>query len=353
MFRTFFSADKSRHAELVELAYRSVLHRAPDAEGLANYTAQLRTGQLTAEGLLRSLMESDEFLVLSSKLEADAIQRSAAAPLALPNAVRQLSEALAACDAVGWEAYVAAWRDVFDNPSHALIIGQDAYGVTHQRRFFETMNALAVLGAGRAGARLLEFGASDFSILYRRFFPAASLAIADRPVPDDYIGFTADIAHHKLGASAFHTIDLQAPQSFTSLANELPRYTHILFCEVLEHLLVDPVEVLKFLLALLSEDGVLYLTTPNFFRGENISKITQRINPQEVYPPSGGNWDAHFHHREFGVRELLNFAAAAGGSVQACYFSGCWETPGAASVDDELLGNIVMVLSRSDRAPAT
>ncbi|MFZ9256174.1 MAG: hypothetical protein ACO223_04920 [Burkholderiaceae bacterium] len=53
------------------------------------------------------------------------------------------------------------------------------------------------------------------------------------------------------------------------------------------------------------------------------------------------------------MRELLDFAAAAGGSVQACYFSGCWETPGAASLDDELLGNIVMVLSRSERAPAT
>jgi len=353
MLRTFFSADKSRHTELVELAYRCVLHRVPDAEGLANYTAQLRSGQLTAEGLLSSLMKSDEFLALSGKLAANAVQRSTAAPLALPPAVRQLSEVLAARDSVRWDDYVTAWRDVFENPSHALIIGQDEYGVTHQRRFFETMNALAVLGAGRADARLLEFGASDFSILYRRFFPGASLAIADRPVPAEYIGFTAEVAKHKLGASTFHTIDLQAPQSFTALAEGLPRYTHILFCEVLEHLLVHPVELLKFLLDLLSDDGVLYLTTPNFFRGETMSKIAQRINPQEVYPTSGGNWDAHFHHREFGVRELLAFTAAAGGRVQACYFSGCWEAPGAASVDDELLGNIVMVLSRSNPPSAS
>ena len=345
MLRKFFSSEKARYAELVELAYLSVLHRSPDAGGLETYTAQLAAGQLDAAGLLRALTVSDEFLRLSERLAGGALLDGTAAPLDLTDAARRLSDHLAACAAVSWEDYLAAWRDVFENPAHPLIIGQREYGVTHQQRFFETINALVILGAAREQSRLLEFGASDFSALYRRFFPQLMLAIADRPVADDYIGFTAEVAHSKLGASTFHSIDLQAPEQFASLSASLPRYTHILFCEVLEHLVVNPVEVLRFLLSLLEQDGVLYLTTPNFFRRENLEKVSNRVNPQEVYPASGGNWDAHFHHREFGVRELLAFAEAAGGRVQACYFSSCWDAPGLASGHDESLGNIVMVLS--------
>jgi len=345
MLRNFFSKDASDFTDLVRLAYRAVLHREPDAAGLETYIAQLAAEQLDAAGLLRALTVSDEFLRLSERLAAGALLDGAAAPLDLTDAARRLSDDLAACAALGWEDYLAAWRDVFENPAHPLIIGQREYGVTHQQRFFETMNALAILCAGREQARLLEFGASDFSALYHRFFPQLMLAIADRPVADDYIGFTAEVAHSKLGARAFHSIDLQAPEQFAALSASLPRYTHILFCEVLEHLVVNPVEVLRFLLSLLEPDGVLYLTTPNFFRRENLDKVLNRVNPQEVYPASGGNWDAHFHHREFGVRELLTFAEAAGGCVRACYFSACWDAPGLASGHDESLGNIVMVLA--------
>ncbi len=361
MLRKLFSGDASRHAELVELAYRTVLQRAPDAEGLATYTAQLATGQLDAAGLLKALSDSPEFAALTSRLAGDtrgvtaapALTPPALTPPALPAIAltpmqQALSSALAASTAIDWASYTARWRELFENPAYPLIIGQQDYGRIHQRRFFETLNALALLGAEREGTRILEFGASDFSALYRQFFPQATLAIADRPVPEDYIGFTAEVALNKLGASDWHTVDLQAPEQFASLTAALPRYTHLLFCEVLEHLVVNPVELLRFLLSLLTEDGVLYLTTPNFFRRENLQKIQQHANPQAVYPASGGNWDAHFHHREFAVRELLDFADQAGAVIRACCFSACWDPVGTVAGSDETLGNIVLVLARAD-----
>lgn len=346
MLRQFFSNDRSRYTELVELAYRSVLHRPADADGLANYAAQLASGQLDAEGLLRSLMLSEEYTALSRRLSGEALFHGVAPRLSLSEPVRKLSAALAASSVITWADYIAAWQSVFSNPAYPLVIGQDEYGVTHQRRFFETINALAILGAGRSGARLLEFGASDFSVLYRRFFSASTLAIADRPVPEDYIGFTENVARNKLGASEFYAIDLQAAQQFDSLLGNMPRFSHILFCEVLEHLVVNPVEIIKFLISLLNDDGILYLTTPNFFRKQNLEKISQRINPQEIYPQGSGNWDAHFHHREFDIRELTAFAKAAQAEVKACYFSDCWDTGQGNQYDDESLGNIVMVLGR-------
>lgn len=345
MLRQFFSKDAGQYNDLVRLAYRSVLHREPDAGGLVMYAAQLAAGQLDAAGLLKALRESDEFSQLERQLAGQSVWSGAAPPLNLPAPAHALSAQLAACGHITWDEYLAAWRSVFENPAYSLIIGQRDYGVTHQRRFFETMNALAMLGAGAGNARLLEFGASDFSVLYRRFFKNATVSIADRPVPADYIGFTAEVARNKLGATDFYSIDLQAPAAFDALARAMPKFSHILFCEVLEHLVVNPVEVIRFLLSLLQDDGTLYLTTPNFYRRENLEKIIRRENPQAVYPARDGNWDAHFHYREFDMRELIAFATAAGAEVRAAYFSGCWEAPGQAATDADDLGNLVLVLA--------
>ncbi len=107
MLRKFFSSDKARYAELVDLAYRSVLHRSPDAGGLETYTAQLAAGQLDAAGLLQALTASDEFLRLSERVTGGALLGGAAAPLALTDAARNLSDDLAACAAVGDDGKVA------------------------------------------------------------------------------------------------------------------------------------------------------------------------------------------------------------------------------------------------------
>jgi hypothetical protein len=118
----------------------------------------------------------------------------------------------------------------------------------------------------------------------------------------------------------------------------------VLFAEVLEHLVVHPVEVLTPLLSLLRPGGYLYLTTPNFFRRQNRRRMAAWDNPQEVYPRGDGNWDLHYHHREYGHREMFRFVEAAGGVTRAFYFSACWDDPDDLPDNPAEYGNMVFVI---------
>lgn len=107
-----------------------------------------------------------------------------------------------------------------------------------------------------------------------------------------------------------------------------------MFAEVLEHLLVEPVALVRDLLSLLSPSGLLYLTTPNFFRPENMERFAAGCNPQPYYPGTAQNWDAHYHHREYSMTELMDVVQQAGGVLAAAYFSDCWNRPvGDASAE--------------------
>jgi len=47
----------------------------------------------------------------------------------------------------------------------------------------------------------------------------------------------------------------------------------VLFCEIIEHLIIDPVAVIQEIKRVLKPNGVLILTTPNVSRLENVSKM--------------------------------------------------------------------------------
>ena len=49
------------------------------------------------------------------------------------------------------------------------------------------------------------------------------------------------------------------------------------------------------------------------------------MNPQEVFPRRGQNWDAHYHYREYTLNELVHFATEAGGRVVESSYSACWD----------------------------
>ncbi len=257
--------------------------------------------------------------------------------------IRRFSKQLEESTALQRGNYDQAWADIFHS-GRELIIGQDEYGKTHKDRFWELLNAVALLIENKPEAMLLEFGASEFSALYKKFFPGIRLHLSDRPTSADYIGFTARVCHDISGCSAFYPIDLEDAGFVEQFPELSGRYDLIIFTEVLEHLVINPVELLQRLLALLRPGGHLYLTTPNFFCQHNLEQIARRENPQQVYPAANGNWDAHFHHREYGFKELLRMANEAAALIKAGYFSACWDTETDIPVDAR--GNIVLVLQK-------
>ena len=87
--------------------------------------------------------------------------------------------------------------------------------------------------------------------------------------------------------------------------------------------------------------GFVYLSTPNFFRANNLFRVSERLNPQDPFPES--NADAHYHMREYAMSELLQAIEAAGGQVKAWYFSGCWDRK---TVVEHERANMVVVFGR-------
>ena len=75
----------------------------------------------------------------------------------------------------------------------------------------------------------------------------------------------------------------------------------VLFCEIIEHLVIDPVAVLQEIKRVLKPNGVLILTTPNVSRLENVSKMIAGAN---IYDPYSGYGYYGRHNREYNKHEL-------------------------------------------------
>jgi SAM-dependent methyltransferase len=76
----------------------------------------------------------------------------------------------------------------------------------------------------------------------------------------------------------------------------------VLFCEVIEHLVSDPLNALRRIKDRLAPGGALVLTTPNVNRLENIAKMLAGAN---IYDPISGYGVYGRHNREYNKHELF------------------------------------------------
>ena len=323
---------------LVGLVYPLILKRNADSQGLVDYSQKLHQGLLTPEGLIQELMASDEcqraqdgYDYLSDGSVKDYFS----------DEVLALSAQLEACKYVDSNDYEEAWQLVF-NSDRKLIIGQQEYGKQHKQRFWELVNAMGLLLQSVAQPQVLEFGVSEFSRLYGKLFPHMQFNTSDRPTADDYIGFTEVVCKQLVGGDHL-PLDLTDTHALNFFAQQQKgRFDLILLTEVLEHLCIHPVDILRPLIQALSSQGRLYLTTPNFFALEKRQLMQRWLNPQEVYPEADGNWDGHHHHREYCLTEMLPFIEQAGGRLKGFYYSGCWEPQPCNNPNDR--ANMVFVI---------
>jgi len=331
---------QQRH--FIELCYRHVLKREADEGGLESYLQRFSSGEIDHAGLMEELIRSEEYRQIDEpyNFRTDPVLHDS-----ITRFDDSLIQRLQRCSALTEEQYNTLWTQIF-NAKRELIIGQQEYGRQHKQRFWELCNAVVELTENKHAPRALEFGISEFSGLYKTLCPELVLDCADRPTADDYIGFNANTSLRVSGGNQFVSADLNKPRTLLSDDYQAlhGQYNLVLFTEVLEHLTANPVDILEQLLALLQTDGYLYLTTPNFFRKENVEKFSIRANPQEAYPAGEDNWDAHHHHREYGLKELLSFIDEAGGTTSAFYFSDCWDE-GEPALESER-GNMVFVVQK-------
>jgi SAM-dependent methyltransferase len=221
----------------------------------------------------------------------------------------------------------------------------DNYITRHKDRYYELFDHLAHFTAGRESPRVCEIGVSAFTRFYTQLLPQIDLVTVDRSL--DLFGVEAPFAIEECGASQHYNIDLNRESIHPDWGTPpLGTFDYVVFCEVLEHLRVNPVQLFEELLSLLKPDGLLYLTTPNFFSYYHLRQIAHWENPQDIFHRRGEDKHAACHYREFSMAELIQFTGEAGGKIIKAYHSDVWEDETlrkALAQTPEMYSNLVIV----------
>ncbi|MEM8862327.1 MAG: methyltransferase domain-containing protein [Chloroflexota bacterium] len=194
------------------------------------------------------------------------------------------------------------------------------YMQTHKERFFEAFEQMATYLPNVEKPRVCEFGTSNFTILFKKIWPHIELVTVDRPVK--MFGFPAEWAIENCAADHHYNINLNT-DSIGPEWGEPPigAFDFVLFCEILEHLPISGAQLVEELVSLLKPNGLLYLTTPNFFSMHALQKISHRKSPVEQFPRRNEDTSASMHFREYTLDELVQFANDAGGRVVKAIYS--------------------------------
>jgi SAM-dependent methyltransferase len=140
---------------------------------------------------------------------------------------------------------------------------------------------------------------------------------------------------------------------------ETDTFDLVVFCEILAHLLMDPIAVLRQTYRVSKSGGILVLTTANVARLENILAL---LNGANIYEPYSGFGPYGRHNREYDRHELHRLLDFAGFDVE-CSFSAYGHLtehtrlpgydPAAPPVDfrSEDLGQYLFVRARARRSP--
>jgi glycosyltransferase involved in cell wall biosynthesis/SAM-dependent methyltransferase len=104
----------------------------------------------------------------------------------------------------------------------------------------------------------------------------------------------------------------------------------VLFCEIIEHLLSDPVHALIEIRRVLRPGGSLIITTPNVARLDNVCKI---IGGENIYDPYSGYGPYGRHNREYNKHDLYRLLTGNGFEVREIFTADVHERYADSYVD--------------------
>lgn len=328
------SFDNVADVEDLISAYRLILCRNPEKNGYEHYVKLIKKG-LFVDKLFSEFINSKEY---KNRTDVEIDEPHQQFYHLSATSLQDMGK-----DNILLNTYLPVEK--YDHLYNNLVDSQPSssreYFRYHRRRYYELFNAMAYYLKGKAEPRVLDVGVSGFLPIYKKLHPNIVLVTIDRPTYQH--GFNAEYCVKTCGAKHHYSADLNRVSLSQSWGTpSLGAFDFIVFTEVLEHLVVNPIDLLSDIISLLKPDGHLYLTTPNFFQHGYLRQIERRENPQQIFPRRGENYDAHHHFREYSMNELLRFIQESGGEVENYYFSDCW--------DDGLLKKTFLLLHPDQRS---
>jgi SAM-dependent methyltransferase len=207
-------------------------------------------------------------------------------------------------------SFIEAVR-VTDAPESEML----AYGSHDFRRFVYTWGLTRGLGG-----HFLELGANPyFTTMLLREFSQAKLSLANFFVDGGPPTGAQDVSYLPLDEAERKTITFTF-EHFNIEREPFPyadeTFDVVLFCEIIEHLLTDPVAVLGEIRRVLKPQGSLILTTPNVSRLENVTRMVAGAN---IYDPYSGYGPYGRHNREYNKHDLYLLLGYAGFSLETIF----------------------------------
>jgi 2-polyprenyl-3-methyl-5-hydroxy-6-metoxy-1,4-benzoquinol methylase len=202
-------------------------------------------------------------------------------------------------DAAARAALEAYWKAWGPTPE------QRTWLAFQSRRFDAVLAAVAPL-ALNASSRVLDVGAGSGGLsvaLKARFGGEYHLADYFEPTAPALAALKAQ------GLTTYLHCDLTAREPFAGISSG---YDLVLFVEVLEHLLVNPIPLLRAMGRLARPGGHLLLTTPNQARWGNRLRLLRgrSIRERGAFPETEA--PTYGHVQEYAPDELLAFLRPAG-----------------------------------------
>lgn len=200
------------------------------------------------------------------------------------------------------------------------------YCIQDFKRFIYTFGLVKSATINKPNARCLELGANPyFMTMLLKKFTSHEIVLANyfgnqhsNGLKQQSVSFakfnnTNDEKEEQIEKlDYFHfNIEEDFPYPFESSSFDV-----VLFCEIIEHLLMDPVKVLREIKRILKPSGRLILTTPNVARLENVSKILAGDN---IYDPYSAYGAYGRHNREFNKHELNKLLNYVGFDIQEMF----------------------------------
>lgn len=179
---------------------------------------------------------------------------------------------------------------------------------------FERFVHTLALADGLSG-RALEIGANPYftSVLLREFTDL------DLTLTNSFDPTHSGPGSQRVRYRTLDGVERSVEMAFESLNVETMRFPFaddsfdvVFFCEVIEHLVRDPVHALLEIHRVMKPGAVLVVSTPNAARLENVARLAAGAN---IYDPYSGYGVYGRHNREYTRHELVMLLGSSGFSV--------------------------------------